>query len=126
MYVCIYICILFFFSCTPRPALGPTQPHIQWVPGLFPRPKAAGAWRYPPIPIQCRGYTKSRDKPLLPLWDLACFRANFTFVTRLVTLLFSVIFLLTRLYTVRANWLMLYRKIVISIVTIMRTTKYIL
>jgi len=33
-----------------RPALGPIQPPTQWVPGLFPESKAAGAWRWPPTP----------------------------------------------------------------------------
>jgi hypothetical protein len=31
------------FSYTSRPALGPTQPPVQWVSG-FSRGKAAGAW----------------------------------------------------------------------------------
>ena len=33
-----------------RPALGSIQPPTQWLPGLFPRGTAAGAWRLPPSP----------------------------------------------------------------------------
>jgi hypothetical protein len=33
-----------------RPALGPTQPPIQWALSLFPGGTTAGAWRWPPAP----------------------------------------------------------------------------
>jgi hypothetical protein len=36
---------------TCRHVLGPTRPPVQWVLVLFPGDKAAGAWRWQPIPI---------------------------------------------------------------------------
>jgi hypothetical protein len=38
------------FSHPSRPALGPTQPPIQWVPGLSTGGKLAGTKRWPPTP----------------------------------------------------------------------------
>ena len=36
------------FSTPVRPALEPNETHVQWLPGVSPGGKAAGAWRWPP------------------------------------------------------------------------------
>jgi hypothetical protein len=46
------------FPHSSTPALGPTLPPVEWVSGLFPGGKVAGAWRWPPITIQRRGYRR--------------------------------------------------------------------
>jgi hypothetical protein len=43
------------FSLSCRPALGPTKPPIQWVPGSFPGGKVAVAWSWPLTSNYCRG-----------------------------------------------------------------------
>ena len=68
------------FPHPSKPALRPTQPPIQWVPGFFPGGKAVEAWRWPHTPIYRRGWGKSWAVPLFPLWAfVACSRVNFTF-----------------------------------------------
>jgi hypothetical protein len=43
---------IFPLTSVSRPALGPTQPPVQWEPGvLSPGQSAAGAWRWPLTPI---------------------------------------------------------------------------
>ena len=57
-----------WLQCFPHPSipdLVPTQPSTQWVPGLIPDGKAAGAWRQPPTHITYGGERKSRLIPLL-------------------------------------------------------------
>ena len=59
------------FLLPSRPALGSTQPPIQWIPNAFPGGKTAGTWRWPPTPYSAE--VKERVERYLsflsgPLW----------------------------------------------------------
>jgi hypothetical protein len=57
----------FPLTSVSRPALGPTQPPVQWVPGILSLRKiAAGAWHWPLTPIYSRGQEWVGAIPSLP------------------------------------------------------------
>jgi len=69
-----------------RPALGPTQPPVQWVPGLSLGVKSGRGVTLAPHPLLVPWSWKSRAIPLLSLWAVrpvqslsACTRVTFTF-----------------------------------------------
>jgi hypothetical protein len=69
-----------------KPALGPTQPPAQWVPGLSAGVKSGRGMTLTPHPLLVPWSRKGRAIPLLPLWAVrpvqslsACTRMHFTF-----------------------------------------------
>jgi len=69
-----------------RPALGPTQPPVQWVLGLAQGVKSCRVMTLTPHPLLVPWSRKSGAIPLLPLWAVwpvqslsACTRVHFTF-----------------------------------------------
>ena len=74
------------FPHLSRQALRPTQPPVQWVPGLSRGIKSCWGVTLTPQPLLVLWSRKSRAIPLLPLWAVrpvqslsACARVHFTF-----------------------------------------------
>ena len=60
----------FLFSISTRPAVGTTQPPLQWLPDFFPWRKTIGAWRFTSHPDIAPRLTTNGAVPLLSPYAL--------------------------------------------------------
>jgi len=89
------------FPHLSRPALGPTQPPVQWIPGIS-RGKERPGRDADPSPIIVPWSWKGRAIPLLPLLAVrpvqsfsACTRVTFTFFTYRASWYYQAFFFFT-------------------------------
>jgi len=64
------------FPHLSRPALRPTQPLVQCVPGLSRGQRAAGTWPWPLTPFQCRGQERVELYLYSPYGPYGLYRAS--------------------------------------------------
>ena len=82
------------FPHLSRPALGPTQPPVQWVPALSRGVKSGQGLTLTPHPLLVPWSGKGRAIALLPLWAVqpvqslsACTRVHFTLTLSFISFL---------------------------------------
>ena len=88
------------FPQLSRPALGPTQPPVQWVPGISQGVKSGRGVLLTSQPLLVSWSRKSRAIPLLSLWAVrpvrslsACTRVPFTFTFMYKELIYIYIYI---------------------------------
>jgi hypothetical protein len=74
------------FPHLSRPALGPNQSPVQWVPGLSPGVKSGRGVTLAPRPLLVPWSRKGRAIPLLPLWAVRPVQSRSACTTGALTL----------------------------------------
>ena len=90
------------FPYPSRSSPGPTQPPVQWAPGLCPERKAVRTWRWPPTPSSADLYSPSG-----PLWSVLGWLLHFTF-TECIDIQEEASSLTTNLLTYLFTYLLTY------------------
>ena len=97
------------FPHLSRPALGPTQPPVKWVPCLSRGQRAAGAWRWSLTPFYCRGQERVELYLYSPYGPYGLYRASVPVQRCTLRLLYSGLEKLFILYGEVITFLILYK-----------------